>query len=281
MTAPLSAVDHVMVAGPDLEALHKTWRALGFTLTPRAVHSGGATANHCIMFGDTYIELIAPTGDGPSAMTRSFASRPPGATGLAFASDDAPATAVALREAGIAAQDAAALSRPLTLDGVTETVAFENVMFEGGLPGVFVFACHHLTPHLTRARREWQLHANTATALAEIVIGAEDPAAFRPALERLFGFDHIADAPHGLSVVLGNAAIAVTNPVGLAQRFGRKAMEGLPPLPGIAALSVLVNEADAAGAMLDMARIPYADGPHGLTIAAAQTGGVILELAED
>ena len=149
------------------------------------------------------------------------------------------------------------------------------------MPGVFVFACHHVTPRLTRARNDWQLHANTSTALAEIVIGADDPAAYRPALERLFGFDHVADAPHGVSVILGNSALAVMNSVGLTQRFGRKALEGLPPAPGIAALSFLVNEADAAGAMLDMARIPYADGHHGLTIAAAHAGGVIVELAED
>lgn len=280
MTAPLSAVDHVMIAGPDLDALFKTWRGFGFTLTPRAVHSGGATANHCLMFADTYVELIAPTGAGASPMTSALDGRS-GGVGIAFASPDAAATAAALREAGIDARDPAALSRPLELEGKTETVAFENVMFDGGLTGVFAFACHHVTPQLTRARSDWLLHANTATALAEIVIGADDPAAFRPALERLFGFDHVADAPHGLSVILGNSALAVTNPVGLTQRFGRKALEGLPPLPGIAALSFLVNEADASGAMLDMARIPYADGHHGLTIAAAHAGGVIVEMAED
>ena len=62
---------------------------------------------------------------------------------------------------------------------------------------------------------------------------------------------------------------------------GTKALDGLSPLPGIAALSIVVNEADAAGAMLDMARIPYADGHHGLVVGAKDAGGVIVELVED
>ena len=281
MAGPLSAVDHVMIGAPTLDALHKIWRGLGFTLTPRAVHGGGATANHCVMFRESYIELIAPTGAAASPLADVLAARGPGGLGIAFAAPDAEATADALRDAGVATQDPVALSRPLELDGRTETVSFRNVLFEGGLSGVLAFACHHETPHLTRARAEWQLHANGATALSEIVIGAEHPAEFRPALERLFGIDHVAEGPHGLSVVLDGIALAVTNPVGLAQRFGAKAVAGLAPLPGLAALAIVINEADAAGAMLDMARIPYADSHHGLVVAAKDAGGVIVELAED
>ncbi len=281
MTGPLAAVDHVLIGTPDLEATGKIWRDFGFTLTPRAVHGGGATANNCIMFPDTYVELIAPTGAAESALAASLAGRAPGGLGVAFASSDAATTAAALRDAGIPTQDPLALSRPLTLDGVTETVRFENVLFESGLGGGVAFACQHLTPRLTRARHEWQLHANGATGIAEIVIGAAHPADYRAALERLFGFDHVADTPHGLSVILEGLGLAVMTPVGLAERFGPKAVVGHAPLPGLAALSIAVNEPDAAGAMMDMARIPYADHHHGLVVAAQHAGGVIVEFAEN
>ncbi|BCW88761.1 hypothetical protein sos41_19030 [Alphaproteobacteria bacterium SO-S41] len=281
MTGPLSALDHVMVSATDLDAAAKLWKSFGFTLTPRAVHGGGATANNCIMFPDTYVELIAPAGAGTSPLAAGIAARPPGGLGIAFASNDAAATAAALREAGIPTQDPLALSRPLDLDGKVETVSFENVLFESGLDGVIAFACQHLTPRLTRARHEWQLHANGATGLAEIVIGADHPATYRAALERLFGFDHVADAPHGLSVILDGIGLAVMTPVGLAARFGAKAVVGLAPLPGLAALSIAVNEPDAAGAMLDMGRTPYADHHHGLVVAAKHAGGVIVEFAEN
>lgn len=279
MTAPLSAVDHTLVAVPDLEAAAKLWRSFGFTLTPRAVHGGGATANHCIMFRDTYVELIAATGASPFASLIS--SRPPGGLGIAFATKNAAATAKSLRDAGIPTQDPLPLERPLELDGVTETVRFENVLFEANLPGLIVFACHHLTPALTRARHEWQLHANGATGIMELVIGADDPSVFRPALEQLFGRDRVADAPHGLSVILDGIALAVTTPTGLAHRFGPKAVEGLAPLPGLAATVFGVNEPDAAGAMMDMGRVPYADHHYGLVVAAKHAGGMIVAFEEN
>jgi catechol 2,3-dioxygenase-like lactoylglutathione lyase family enzyme len=281
MNAPLFAVDHTLVAVPDLDAASKFWRSLGFTLTPRAMHGGGATANHCIMFPDTYVELIAATGTGASPLASALGTRPPGGLGIAFASADAAATAAALKAAGIPTQAPVALSRPLELDGETHTVSFENVLFQADLPGLIAFACHHVTPHLTRARHEWQLHANGTTAIAELVIGAEDPAVFRPALEQLFGSAHVADAPHGLSVVLEGIALGVMNPVGLAHRFGPKAVDGLAPLPGLAATVFAVNEPDAAGAMMDMGRVPYADHHHGLVVAAKHAGGMIVAFEEN
>ncbi len=117
--------------------------------------------------------------------------------------------------------------------------------------------------------------------MSELVIGADDPSAFRPALEQLFGADHVADAPHGLSVILDGIALAVTNPVGLAHRFGPKAPEGLAPLPGLAAIVFGVNEPDAAGAMMDMGRVPYADHHHGLVVAARNAGGLIIAFEEN
>lgn len=277
----LTTFDHAIIAAPDLEAAAKLWRSFGFTLTPRGEHGGGATANNCLMFPDTYLELLAAIGSGTSPLAEEAKTKGAGGLGFALGSDDPDATAQALRDAGLATQGPIDLTRPLVLDGETHQVAFRNVLFEPVLPGVLAFVCHHATPHLTRARHEWQLHANGATGLAEIVIGADAPEAYRSPLQQLFGMDHVADAPHGLSVILGNAAIAVMNPVGLAARFGTKALDGLPDLPRLAALSIAVNEPDAAGAMLDMADIPYAEHHHGLVIAAKHAGGVIVEFVED
>ena len=307
MTSSIDTIDHALVGTHDLSASAAFWRSLGFTLTPRAVHGGGATANHCLMFRDTYVELIAATGAGESGLAAGIAARPPGGLGLAFASRDADAAVLTLPESiawllnirggdvghvplphsfAVLHKNAAVdlfldLDRPLDLDGQVETVRFRNVLFNADLPGLFAFACHHVTPGLTRARHEWQLHANGATGVMEYVIGANDPAAWRPALERLFGFARVADAPHGLSVVLDGTALAVMTPVGLAQRFGPKATDGLAPLPGLAALVFGVNEPDAAGAMMDMGRVPHADHHHGLVVAAKHAGGLIIAFEEN
>jgi catechol 2,3-dioxygenase-like lactoylglutathione lyase family enzyme len=279
--SPLSAIDHLVIGAHDLAAAAKGWKTLGFTLTPRGAHDGGATANHCIMFPDSYVELLAPTGEATSALASAVSSRGEGGLGIAFKSADADATADALRAAGLMAHDPVDLSRPLELDGETHRVAFRNVMFEANLPGLFAFACHHATPHLTRARHEWQLHANTATGMSEIVILADDPAAFRKPLEALFGFGRVADGPHGVNAILENMGLAVMTQVGLAQRFGTKALDGLPPAPAIAAVSFRVNEADAAGAMLDMGRTPHADHHTGLVVPAKAANGIIIEFTDD
>jgi len=279
--APLSAVDHLVIGAHDLADAAKGWKTLGFTLTPRGAHDGGATANHCIMFPSCYVELLAPTGEATSALASAVSSRGEGGLGLAFKTNDPAATAVALREAGLAAHDPVSLSRPLVLDGETHRVAFENVMFEANLAGLFAFACHHVTPNLTRARHEWELHANTATAVAEIVVLAAEPETFRKPLEALFGFDRVADGPHGVNAVLENLGLAVMTQVGLAQRFGTKALDGLAAAPTIAAVSFRVNEADATGAMLDMGRTPYADHHTGLVVPAKAANGIIVEFTDD
>ena len=62
-------LDHAGVAGRDLDSLAAAYERLGFTLTPRARHSGRrkpdgpvepfGTANRCIMLRQGYLELIA------------------------------------------------------------------------------------------------------------------------------------------------------------------------------------------------------------------------------
>ncbi|HET7133675.1 MAG TPA: VOC family protein, partial [Gammaproteobacteria bacterium] len=57
MALPLT-IDHAVIVVRDLDAAAARFRELGFTLTPRGFHSIGSQ-NHCIMFGSTYLELLA------------------------------------------------------------------------------------------------------------------------------------------------------------------------------------------------------------------------------
>ena len=64
-------LDHVGVAVNDLDVGREVYERLGFTLTPRSIHSGSKTpggpvepwgsGNHCAMFRDGYLELIGLT----------------------------------------------------------------------------------------------------------------------------------------------------------------------------------------------------------------------------
>src|SRR3972149_6547866 len=56
----LTAIDHLIIAVPDLEAAVKSYQGLGFAVMPGGRHTGIGTYNALIAFQDTaYLELIA------------------------------------------------------------------------------------------------------------------------------------------------------------------------------------------------------------------------------
>ncbi|NWH08407.1 MAG: VOC family protein [Alphaproteobacteria bacterium] len=280
MTAPLNAFDHAVIAVRDLKAASRDFERMGFRLTPEAEHEGIGTANRCIMFPGTYIELLGVT-DPQKASTRliaALADRGDGGIGLAYASANADATAAALMDAGLAIDGPADLSRPLDLDGERNVVRFRNIRLPDLPPAsIAQFTCHHVTPELTRARHEWELHANGADGLAEIVLSAEEPSQLRAPYARLFGEARLREAPHGFVVRLENMAIAVMTPVGIETRLTVKGARNQPSPPAIAALSIRVKEVDAAGAMLDAAGPDPIETPHGLILPAGRAHGLALE----
>ena len=53
------------------------------------------------------------------------------------------------------------------------------------------------------------------------------------------------------------------------------------PSDGIVAVTVTVNEPDAASAMLEMARVPHEEHSGRVVVPATAAHGVVLEFAED
>jgi len=265
---PITRLDHVIVAVRDLDEAATAWRKLGFTLTPRGLHEGKGTGNHCIMFPNTYIELLGIVDDTGTKgrLGQRVNERGEGGMGIAWGADDADKTCAALRAAGVEAEDPNDLSRPLDLDGKRDIVRFRNIMLPGlHLPGTMQFVCTHVTPELTRARREWQLHPNGATGIAEVFVAASDIAAARAQL-----------APAAPT----NAKIKISSRQDVVEQLGAKALEGAPT-EGIVAITIRLNELDAAGAMLSMGRIPHEETRHAITVPATATNGIAVRFCED
>ena len=256
--APISRLDHVVIAVHNLDEAAATYRKLGFALTPRGLHEGKGTGNHCLMFGKTYIELLGvvdATG-AEGRLAQRVKSRGEGAIAIAYGADDADKTCAALRAAGIDAEDPNDLARPLDLDGKREMVRFRNVMMPNlKLPETMQFVCTHLTPELTRARHEWQLHPNGAVGVAKIILALGNPQSAELELAKLF-------------VKLDNAKIEIQKPDHLERE-------------GIKGLTLRVNEIDAVAAMLDMGRIPHSTAKHCITVPATAAHGLTMEFTED
>ena len=269
MAPPLSRLDHVIIAVRNLDVAAASYRRLGFTLTPRGLHGGRGTGNHCIMFKDSYIELLGIVGDAGAKgrLAERVAAQGEGGMGIAYGAADAYAAASALRAAGIAAEDPTDLSRPVDLDGKREIVKFRNVMMPGlTLPNVMQFVCTHLTPELTRARHEWQLHPNSATGIVEVVVTADDIDQYWSEMETLF--DNTAS----------NVAVSLAARRNMEVHYGTALNGALHA--GIVMLRIFVNELDAISAMLEMAKVPHHEGADVVVVPASAAHGVVIEFAE-
>lgn len=270
---PLSRLDHVVIAVRNLDEAAKTYRSFGFTLTPRGLHDGKGTGNHCIMFPNTYIELLGVVDASgiEGRLAQRVKARGEGGIAIAYGADDADNTCAALRAAGIDAEDPNDLSRPLDLEGKRDMVRFRNINMPGlKLPETMQFVCTHLTPELTRARREWQLHPSGSIDVAKIIVAHDKPQEAATELNALFG----------TTGELGNATIEIRTRAEIEKHVGTDALKGAPTI-GIVGLRIRVNELDAVAAMLEMGRIPHSEANHRLIVPANAAHGVFLEFTED
>ena len=97
----MRGINHLVLAGNDLDAMRSAYAALGFTLAPRGQHPFG-TGNSVIQLHGSYLELLAVTKPqdvvehGPrsfsfSAFNRDYLKRHEGFSMLVFDTPDAGA----------------------------------------------------------------------------------------------------------------------------------------------------------------------------------------------
>ncbi|MEM1400601.1 MAG: DUF924 family protein, partial [Pseudomonadota bacterium] len=166
-TGAVFGLDHIILAVPDLDEAHRAWSNLGFTLSNRGFHEGWATANHCIMLGDHYVELMGRVKDGiaPPGFDECLAGGG-GLYGIAFGGADGPAAAAFFTdELGIGVEPIVPLSRKATGPVADQMVSFELVRpVETEIFGPRSFVCLHKTRDLV-----WQPalidHPNGATEI--------------------------------------------------------------------------------------------------------------------
>ena len=67
MPKHIQGIDHVVILAADLDRAAETYTRLGFTLSPRGVHSDHmGSANHTIMLQDDYFEVLSVLKSTPS-----------------------------------------------------------------------------------------------------------------------------------------------------------------------------------------------------------------------
>ena len=282
MRNPIGGLDHALVLVGDLDAARGCFAALGFTVSPRGLHSPQrGTANHTVMLHGAYIELLGVLTPTPLNAERraSMAASGPGLHGLAFRIEDAGAAPAALAERGLRTHSASDFSRPVPLAGGGEALASfrTHQMDRAQFPLGMAFLCQHLTPDLL-----WQPalldHPNTATRIGEVIGVTPDPARDAAEFARLLGW---RDAGGGAVVpgdggaglrLMGAAAYDALLP---ARVFG-------PAPRGIhAALRVMVRDLATARLAITAAGGAFREVTEGLAIPADRAGGVALILSAE
>ena len=275
MRAPISGIDHVVIAVRDLDHAQAVYSRLGFTLTPRGVHTLGSQ-NHCVMFERDYFELLAPPRTHPAMQYYAdFLGRGDGLAAIALATEDANAAHAALRANGIEADAPLDFARPVALPEGTRDAAFRIVQLPvDQTPGCRTFLCQHFTRDVVW-RPEYQRHALGAIGLAGIAVIVEDPARDAPSYAKIFDARPQAIA-EGLRIDTGSTPIALTARGKLGRRLAGVELP-VRPRPFVAALFIRVADRLAAVETLrrgGFAPIALKDGSY--AVHAHEACGVTL-----
>ncbi|MGQ0509936.1 MAG: VOC family protein [Betaproteobacteria bacterium] len=246
MRKHLSGIDHVVILVRDLDRAADAYTRMGFRLTPRGYHTLGSE-NHCIMFGEDYIELLAVPKPHPAMQYfTDFLAQGEGLGAVAFATRDAAGAHAELAADGVAADAPLDFSRPVEDLGDAK---FRIVQLPAGLtPGCRMFICQHFTRHLVW-RKGYDEHALGVTGIAGVAVIA-------PAVTTMDGGGYgrvmgergqaIAE---GRKFDTGSAPIAVCEEGKLAQRLSGVALPERPR-PVVAGLFLRVADRARAAATL-------------------------------
>lgn len=264
------AIDHLVVLVRDLDAAADRWMRLGFTLTPRGLHSAHmGTANHCVMFGKDYVELLGVLTPTPgNAPWRERLSQREGGGAMALTTADARATAERLLSLGMSAGPVLDFARPVNLGAGpgpgTGEAAFAIARASGFADaGLDVFFCQHKTPDMVW-RADWQDHPNGAQALAGVAMTAPEPGALATKFSALFGAEAVRR--EGDDLVIASATLPIrVSPAAVA---------------GLRGFSIAVANLDRTAEALENGAIAHAHRPRSIEVAADDANGVALSFVE-
>ncbi len=256
-------LDHIVHAVRDLDAAAAIYQRLGFTVGARNRHPWG-THNRLVQLPGFFIELLMVaeperlSSDDLSrlfgAPSREFLARRQGFWALLLESRDAAGDAAAFRAAGVGASAAVRFEREgRRPDGTAVKVAFSLAFARDGKADAGFAVCEQHFPE-NFWNRAFQSHPNGASAVAGVVMVAENPSDHHVFLSAFTGERELLATSNGVTVKTPRGTIEVMTPAAYASHFGV-----VPPAIAqgarLAALLLTVGDVSRAGVMLGEAQI--------------------------
>lgn len=283
MAHPVLGIDHTYLLVNNLEISADRYRRLGFTLSPRGLHSAHkGTANHTIVFRDDYFELLGIVNEtaGNVAQREVLAKQGEGIHAIANRTADADAAKEALAQFGVDTGDVSAFSRPLPLpDGTQGIASFRTLTFDRqNVPLGQFFLCQHETRDMVW-RPELQAHQNGALALGGIVGIVSDPRQTAETYGRFYADGRVVPAEGGFRVDTGekSAPLLFVDEGAAANLFPGQDFSATPD-GGFAALRIVTKNIDKVRGSLSQADVPFSVTLRGsVVVAPAFASGAIIE----
>lgn len=283
MANGIVGIDHGVVAVRDLAAARAAYRRLGFTLTPRRSFGGWGTANYSAMMARHFIELLGiidPTKFTTPGL-EDFLQRREGLMAVALLSRDIDAAHAEMKRNGLDPSDLNELEITLEMADAPIRQRFRWLILPPeATPELYVFVVQPLTPESMR-QPGFLVHENGAMDIESItvVVGCQ-PATLRPAYETLFGAGACTAMDGALRVATGQGDLVFLTPEGFAGRYPDASAIAPGDLPNIAAMRIAVEGLDRLCRHFDAAGVAYAGSGDGVSVAADEACGVLLEFAQ-
>jgi hypothetical protein len=278
----MKGINHLVLAGHDLEDMRAHYSSLGFTVTPRGQHPFG-TGNALIQLHGSYLELLAVTvpQDVPehrpghfsfAAFNRDYLARHEGFAILVLDTADARADVEAWRAAGLQTYAPFDFSRTATLpDGQAITVGFSLAFVSHpAAPWLGLFACQHYSPHYFEQPRYLQ-HANGALRVQDVWIVGDTAPELANFMHIVTGAKAVKDNSAGTVLQTRTGAVVLARPQTFEPAFGLTAPHPQDG-PHLAAFTI------ACQALGQLSDLPRAGDRH--VLAPAENFGTAIGFVE-
>ncbi len=280
MEKAVIGIDHIGLAGRDMDRFLSAYRRLGFHVTepqPLMARRGGdlvplgQTSAHMV-FRDNYIELTAVPDPDTGNHLEPNLERYEGVHIVALRSAGASLARSAIAAGGVTVGDLQQASREIKY-GSGGTAEFNwFALPPSDAPGGYFCVVEHVTPGLV-FQDEVTGHPNGAQSLVEVTVCAGDVDGVSALYRRFLATPNIP-AGHGQTFDFGEARIVVTDPAGLASRYPGAEP---PALPSLAGFTIAAADLQHVRALLQEAGVAVRDGERGLWVAAEDAGGAVVE----
>ena len=164
-------IDHIVIAGPQLDALTETFKSLGFSVVGGGKHPIGSYNTLIGLADGAYIELLSFYEESPNHYWwDAVHKRGGGLIDFCMQTDDIRGDYAVFQAQGVDMSPLVGLSR-VRVDGYQ--LAWLNNEIYGEYQGLIPFVIEDETPRLERVPKENQ-HANQATGIDTITLVARD-----------------------------------------------------------------------------------------------------------